>query len=121
LPLAGWEAAHPISAHLTAVGAFHGRSIVATGAEVVASVAGKVYGATRQLDAGRVFTFCDEWVTYTSQWDGTGAETCATDPAHNLCTGRTADVYYQVPQFWYNAIRWASGDKDCFYIEDVVR
>ena len=78
-------------------------------------------GATRQLDAGRVFTFCDEWVTYTSQWDGTGAETCATDPAHNLCTGRTADVYYQVPQFWYNAIRWASGDKDCFYIEDVVR
>ena len=81
--------------------------------DVVAQGA-SVYGATKQMDLGRVFLFADEWVTYTSQWDGTGADTCATDPAHNLCAGRLAPQYYQVPQFWYNAIKWASGDRECF-------
>ena len=71
-------------------------------------------GATKQMDMGRVFMFADEWVTYTSQWDGTGADTCAMDPAHNFCTNRLAPQYYQVPQFWYNAIKWASGDRECF-------
>jgi hypothetical protein len=25
---------------------------------------------------------------------------------------------YQSAQFWYNAIKWASGDVECFRIED---
>ena len=122
VPLTGWSATHPIAANMTAVGAFHGRSVSAGGGEVVASGA-TTYGATKTFDAGHVFVFADEWVTYTSQWDGTGAMTCATDPGHNLCVGRTADVYYQVPQFWYNALLWASGNVGCFDISDptIVR
>jgi hypothetical protein len=122
VPLTGWNATHPIAANMRAVGAFHGRSVMAAGADIVAAGA-TTYGATKTLDAGRVFMFADEWVTYTSQWDGTGAMTCATDPAHNLCVGRTADVYYQVPQFWYNALLWASGNAGCFDIMDptIVR
>lgn len=117
VPLTGWNATHPIAANMRAVGAFHGRSVMAAGGDIVAAGA-TTYGATKTFDDGRVFMFADEWVTYTSQWDGTGAETCATDPAHNLCVGRTADVYYQVPQFWYNALRWASGEVGCFDITD---
>jgi hypothetical protein len=112
VPVTGWNAAHPVAANITRVGAFYGRSVLGAG-DVVAQGA-SVYGATKQMDMGRVFMFADEWVTYTSQWDGTGAMTCATDPAHNYCTNRLAPQYYQVPQFWYNAIKWASGDRMCF-------
>jgi hypothetical protein len=111
IPVTGWTT-HPVAASITRVGAFYGRSVLGDG-DVVAE-GPTVYGATKQLDMGRVFLFADEWVTYTSQWDGTGAMTCATDPAHNLCVGRLAPEFYQVPQFWYNAIKWASGDRECF-------
>lgn len=124
VPLAGWNPEHPIGANMTRVGAFHGRSVLGAGAEIVVSQGNTVYGATKTFgDTGRVFVFCDEWVSYTSQWDGTGAETCEMDPAHNLCVGRTAQVYYQVPQFWYNALKWASGNEGCFDIDDdtIVR
>jgi hypothetical protein len=112
VPVTGWVAGHPVAANITRVGAFYGRSVLG-GGDIVAQGA-TVYGATKQMDTGRVFVFTDEWVTYTSQWDGTGAATCATDPAHNLCMGRLAPDYYQVPQFWYNAIKWVSGDRMCF-------
>ena len=119
VPLRGFDPAHPISQHISAVGAFHGRSIDApSDAQVVASEGTLTYGATKQIDAGRVFMFADEWVSYTSQWQaGGGDPSCRTDPNHS-CYGRTADVFYQVPQFWYNALVWASGDAACFEIED---
>jgi hypothetical protein len=119
VPLTGWNAAHPIAANLTAVGAFHGRSVSAGAeAEIVASASSVVYGATRQVDAGRVFMFNDEWVTYTSQWgEGATVEQSCLD-MNNPCYQRGAATYYQVPQFWYNAIVWASGDRECFDIED---
>lgn len=114
VPVTGWVAGHPVAANITRVGAFYGRSVLgAAGGDIVAQGA-TVYGATKQMDMGRVFVFTDEWVTYTSQWDGTGSATCATDPAHNLCANRLAQQYYQVPQFWYNAIKWVSGDRMCF-------
>ena len=103
---------HPVAANITRVGAFYGRSVLG-GGDIVAQ-GQTVYGATKQMDTGRVFMFADEWVTYTSQWDGSTAMTCATDPAHNYCMNRLAPQYYQVPQFWYNAIKWASGDRECF-------
>jgi len=116
--LTGWNDLHPVAFSITRVGAFHGRSVLG-GGDVVAQGA-TVYGATKQMDAGRVFVFADEWVTYTSQWDGTGSMTCATDPAHNYCSGRLAPEYYQVPQFWYNSIKWASGDRTCFDFDEDV-
>lgn len=119
VPMRGFNTAHPISEHISVVGAFHGRSVNAPAdAQVVASEGAVTYGATKQIDAGRIFMFADEWVTYTSQWQpGGGDASCRTDPNHS-CYGRTADLYYQVPQFWYNALVWVSGDAACFDIED---
>jgi len=119
IPVHGWHADHPIAANVTAVGAFHGRTVNAGGADLVASEGSAVYGATKSLDAGRVFLFFDEWVTYSSQWTqaaGTGGFTpdaSCSDP-NNVCNGRTPTAGYQVPQFWYNALKWASGNATCF-------
>jgi hypothetical protein len=125
IPVHGWHAEHPIAANITAVGAFHGRSIDAGDAALVASEGSMVYGATKALDAGRVFLFFDEWVTYSSQWTqaaGAGGFTpdaSCSDP-NNVCNGRTPAADYQVPQFWYNALKWASGNAACFdFTSDV--
>ena len=134
-PLAGWNGGHPIAANLTNVGAFHGRSVTssATDAQIVAQgplnfttgvASSVVYGATRQVDTGRVFLFADEWVTYTSQWTGAtlppaSVAPCQTDMG-NACYGKTADKFYTVPQFWYNTLLWISGDRECFTIDDPV-
>jgi hypothetical protein len=119
IPVHGWHADHPIAANVTAVGAFHGRTIQAGDAALVASEGTAVYGATKELDAGRVFFFFDEWVTYSSQWTqaaGAGGFTpdaSCSDP-NNVCFGRTPADGYQVPQFWYNALKWATGNATCF-------
>lgn len=119
IPVHGWHADHPIASNVTAVGAFHGRSINPGDADLVASEGTTVYGATKTFDAGRVFLFFDEWVTYSSQWTqaaGTGGFTpdaSCSDP-NNTCYGRTPTDGYQVPQFWYNALKWASGNVTCF-------
>ena len=119
MPATGWNEAHPISADITAVGVFHARSInVPENAEIVASQGNTVYGATVQLDAGRIFMFGDEWVSYTSQWTGEGVSNdCNNDPNHS-CYGTSPGDTYQVPQFWYNAILWASGDVECFNTQE---
>jgi hypothetical protein len=108
-----------VSANLNAVGAYHGRSISpGPDGQVVGSHQGMVFGATVQVGQGRVFMFADEWVSYTSQWTGQGVQSdCNVDPNHS-CYGTSAATSYQVPQFWYNAILWASGDRPCFHIEE---
>jgi hypothetical protein len=117
IPVTGWTD-HPIAFSIQRVGAFHGRSVLGDG--LVVAQGATVYGAAKQMDMGRVFVFSDEWVSYTSQWDGVGAATCATDPAHNYCMDRQAPQFYQVAQFWYNAIKWASGDRMCFDFDSDV-
>lgn len=125
IPVHGWHVDHPIAANITAVGAFHGRSVNPGAGALVASEGTAVYGATQAVDAGRVFLFFDEWVTYSSQWTqamGAGGFTpdaSCSDP-NNVCNGRTPSAGYQVPQFWYNALKWASGNDTCFdFTEDV--
>lgn len=125
IPVLGWHAEHPIAANISAVGAFHGRTISPGDADLVASEGTAVYGAAKQLDRGRVFLFFDEWVTYSSQWSGVpGAggftpDASCSDP-NNTCYGRTAAAAYQVPQFWYNALKWAASDAGCFdFTSDV--
>lgn len=119
VPVLGWHADHPIAANVTTVGAFHGRTVNPGDGALVASEGTAVYGATKTVGAGRVFLFFDEWVTYSSQWtqaSGTGGFTpdaSCSDP-NNVCNGRTPTIGYQVPQFWYNALKWASGDDACF-------
>ena len=118
--MGGWVADHPISAYVTAVGAFHGRSV--NGGTPVAQSGSLVYGATTEIDEGRVFMFCDEWVSYTSQWDGTGLDNdCRTYDTNHSCYDVHPTNNYQVPQFWSNAIHWASSYRfvDCFEVQDV--
>lgn len=118
-PMRGFNPAHPIAEHISVVGAFHGRSVNAPAdALIVASEGTLVYGATKELDAGRIFMFADEWVTYTSQWMATVDNPSCTTDMNSTCYGRTADRFYQVPQFWYNVLVWASGNAACFDIED---
>ncbi len=117
VPQAGWTT-HPIAANLTQVGAFHGRSVTAGDGEIVAQGADGVYGATKALGEGRVFMFHDEWVTYNSQWTGEnipGSESCHVDP-NNQCYGEGPAEKYSSAQFWYNSIKWAGGDRECFEV-----
>jgi hypothetical protein len=121
IPSTGWDANHPISANVTAVGAFYGRSItVPANGAVVAQAGGVVLGATVEVDMGRVFMFHDEWVTYNSQWTGADiTDDCRTTDPNHSCYNRHPLNDYQVPQFWYNAIRWVS-NRECFDADDPL-
>jgi len=125
IPSTGWNPSHPISANITAVGSVYGRSVSAPAeAQTVASNGTTILGATVQVDNGRIFMFHDEWVTYTSQWDGAGLmQDCRTFDANHSCYNIHPSTSYQVPQFWYNALRWASGDVECFDItvDDIIK
>ncbi len=117
----GWNTAHPIAKNITAVGAFHGRSINITGqgVETISTDGATVLGAVAQVDQGRVFMFHDEWVTYTSQWDGTGLQNdCRALDANHMCLNVHPSTTYQTSTFWYNSLRWVSGEPQCFDIND---
>jgi hypothetical protein len=121
IPMAGWQAQSPIAANVRYVGAFHGRSIVAPGASVVAAEGSTIYGVTTTVGLGRVFAFSDEWVTYTSQWLGNpNAPVNQYDSCYDAASGlmKTADHVFQVPQFWYNAIGWVANSDCGFTIDD---
>ena len=95
------------------VGVFRGRSINCADCDVMGTWKNFKVAVHKQVGAGRVFAFADEWVTYTSQWNG--------DPVFQVqtqCAPRTADKIYDIPQFWYNVFRWVSGDVDCLKSDD---
>jgi hypothetical protein len=105
-PLGGWVQTTAIGKHIDEVGAFHGRPVMAGNDDVVDCTDGtNVYAAHEDVGMGHVFAFTDEWVTYTSQWFGIDAGAG--------CADASADVVYQVPQFWFNAISYASQATDC--------
>ena len=107
-PLPGWVQATSIGKHIDEVGAFHGRPITAGSKATVDCTDGtNVYGAHEDVGKGHVFAFTDEWVTYTSQWYGIDAG--------GGCADASANVVYQVPQFWYNAISYASQATQCMF------
>ena len=64
-----------------------------------------MYAAHEDVGQGHVFAYADEWVTYTSQSFGIDAG--------GNCADASANVVYQVPQFWYNAISYASQATQC--------
>jgi hypothetical protein len=105
-PLGGWVQTTPIGKHIDEVGAFHGRPITAGPKATVDCTDGTyVYAAHEDVGDGHVFAYADEWVTYTSQWFGIDAG--------GNCADASANVVYQVPQFWYNAITYASQATAC--------
>jgi hypothetical protein len=115
VPLTAWTPNDPIAANITAVGVFHGHPIIAPDATTVAAVGNEKYAVSKAVGKGKVFAFGDEWVTYTSQWGAPLPQN--TDP-NNSCHDKGADKVYQVPQFWYNAIKWVAPPNMCFVIND---
>lgn len=126
--LTDWVRTDPLIASLstgvTMVGFEGGHSITAPAdAHVAATVSANISGAVVKVSAlvgklvgkGRVLAFGDEWVTYTSQWNGVGNPS-ATDPN---CKGFLPQDKYQIAQFWYNMIRWSQPAANCFTIVDV--
>ncbi len=112
-----WDQTSPIGAHLTSVGAYIGRSINATTATVDATDGTYKYAVHEQVGKGHVFAYNDEWVTYSGEWYGTSA--ClneAYDSGYDPCYEKSAAEVFQIPQFWYNAIKYASSSVSCFTI-----
>ncbi|HXX66398.1 MAG TPA: hypothetical protein VEK07_04400 [Polyangiaceae bacterium] len=116
--LTGWNITTPIGAHITQVGIQFGRSIsvaanpgYAPTIDCPCPVANQC-AVHEDVGSGHVFAFTDEWVTYTSQWLGTAS--CIS----SSCEGGTAQDDFQVPQFWYNAIAYASSSAQCFVIQN---
>jgi hypothetical protein len=121
IPLGGW-APSPLGAHVQQIGAFDGRSIQPGSATVDCSdpSSGLTYAVHETVGQGRIVAYTDEWITYSSQWLGTAPAnngSMYTDP-NNPCYDQSAAEVFQVPQFWFNVLSWASGGKSCFTISD---
>jgi hypothetical protein len=118
---------------LTYVGAFIGWPVKAPpGATVIATdpATGKNMAVAYEVDGkGRIFSFGDEWIVFTNQWQPTGTFIDPRMDANNPCwqpaDGTNPGFYqsvkslYQTKQFWYNIINWVAPPSECnFTIED---
>jgi hypothetical protein len=123
-PLAEFNRTDPFVSNLansvTWVGIQNGRSINApTDAVVAATVTPN--GQTpknvlvgKAVGKGRVLVYSDEWITYTSQWNGEGNP----NSTNTACQGHLPQDVYQTAQFWYNMIKWTQPTFTCFKIVD---
>jgi hypothetical protein len=123
---APWDSTSPLGKHITDVGAWTARSIKSTMAtpmfQVDSTDGTKQYAVHEQIGSGHVFAYGDEWVTYTGEWTGTSK--CITDPTifnnmNDPCYQKSAAQVFQIPQFWYNAIKYAASSVQCFTIMDA--
>jgi hypothetical protein len=125
VPIYGWNQEHEIAQNIDQVGAMWGYSINAPeGATVVASEAGRNAAVAMEIGKGKVFAFADEWVIFTNQWrDGETTPGGAADQ-YNVCYDmekeqfNNAENYFQIPQFWYNVIKWVAPPNNCFVLQD---
>lgn len=120
-----WDQSSPVGKNLHNVGVYIMRSIQSTTATVDCTDGTHDYAVHEQVGKGHVMAFGDEWVTYSGQWLGTaaclnpGMYTNPSDP----CYQKSAAQVFQIPQFWYNAIKYASSSVECFTIDnpDVIK
>ncbi len=122
IPFGGWNTSDsPLVDNLNStdrqVGVFMGRPITCADCQVMGTwQTNTLVGVHKQVGAGRVFAWADEWVTYTSQWKGDSIY-----QAQAQCANYTADKIYNIPQFWYNVFRWVAGDgSSCFQMADTT-
>jgi hypothetical protein len=112
-----WASGTPLGAHVTSVGALDARSIASTSATVDCTDGTNSFAVHEAIGQGHVFAYGDEWITYSDEANGTG--TCI--PAGSMnpqdpCYGLTAPRLFQIPQLWYNAIRYAAPSATCFNV-----
>ena len=125
-----WNQSTPIGAHVHDVGAYIARSIKVSSSNVVvdANDGTHTFVAHEQIGKGHVVVYGDEWATYTGEWfsvspdGGTNAcqdvaMNCGTPQGqYNACCARLPQQIFQIPQFWYNAIKYAASSVQCFTI-----
>ena len=113
-----WDPSSPIGAHLGDVGSYVARSIHSTTATVDSADSMHQYAVHEDIGKGHVFVYGDEWVTYSGEWLGTASclnPMMFTNP-NDPCYQKSAAQVFQIPQFWYNAIKYASSSVQCFNI-----
>ena len=120
-PLTEWNRTDPvianISKNVTMIGLTMGRAITCpTDGHVAVSSDGKYELVAKIVKDGRIIAYGDEWISYTSQWDGEG-NPMALDPS---CASNLAKDKFQMSQFWYNMLHWAQPRATCFTIVDSV-
>jgi hypothetical protein len=112
------------------IGAYVARSIKVSSSNVVidANDATHTYVAHEQIGKGHVVVYGDEWATYTGEWYSVGpdgganacqsvAMGCGTAAGqYNNCCWRLPQTIFQIPQFWYNSIKYAASSVQCFTI-----
>jgi hypothetical protein len=112
----------PLKSGLTQVGMNWGPPITAPADAYVVAKIPAAWGSDPYFNVlvgkivgkGRVLVFSDEWITYTSQWNGSGLSS-TNDPN---CADFLPQTIYQTAQFWYNMIRWTQPNATCFTIVD---
>lgn len=126
-----------ITASLDYVGAYIGWPVKApAGSTVIATdpATGKNIAVAYEVDGkGRIFSFGDEWIVFTNQWQPSGTFTDARMDAGNMCWQPAAGTepaffhsvksLYQTKQFWYNIINWVAPPSECNFTivdDDVV-
>jgi len=126
-PITLWDTADPVvsqlSSGITMVGMNWGPPISAPSDAYVAAKIPATWGndpyfnvlVAKVVGKGRVLVYSDEWITYTSQWDGSGLSSTS-DPK---CANFLPQKIYQTAQFWYNMIRWTQPSATCFKIVDT--
>jgi hypothetical protein len=118
--LGAWDQTSPIGAHLSDVGAYVARSVRSTTATVDCTDGTNKYAVHEQIGKGHVFAYGDEWVTYSGEWLGTA--TCLNPSmftnVYDPCYQKSAAQVFQIPQFWYNAIKYAASSVQCFTVSN---
>jgi hypothetical protein len=114
-----WDQTTPIGTHVNSLGVLDARSITATTAITDVSVGTSKYAVHEQIGMGHVVAYGDEWITYSGEWNGTGK--CLGDGGiygnpYDPCYQLSPAQVFQIPQFWYNAIKYAASSVTCFNI-----
>jgi len=126
-----WNQSTPIGAHVHDLGAYIARSIKVGSSNVVvdANDGKHTFVAHEPIGKGHVVVYGDEWITYTGEWYSVSPEgganacqdvatNCGTSQGqYNACCSRLPQQVFQIPQFWYNTIKYASSSVQCFTIK----
>jgi len=90
-PVTEWRV-HPIAMGVTQVGMDNGKPVLGSGT-VVATGEGFDLAMAVEADAGKVFVWGDEWITFDSDWSGRPE--------------------FQLELFWANALKWLTPITTC--------
>lgn len=134
-PIDGFDPDHEISNMVTQIGGFTGSSINAPdGADVVASNDTGNTVVAAEIGEGRAVALADEWPLFSKLWLDADdlshinfqiperEEEWPSQPCYDVEKEhwKTPGNVFQIPQFWYNVIKWAAPENECFHIEHVL-